>query len=409
MNKLFKNIRLLRKVLPAAVYDFQLRLRRISQNGSRRTASTPSSHFAHAPRLAQKSCISPRKDFPKKPNAILLALAILFCFLSLPVASAEQLVVPGTKSQISLKMEPAHPKPFQVVHFITESFSTDLNRSEIEWYLNGKLIKSGMGLKEFDTTVGNFGTKQEVRMVAKTSIGTLQSTAVLLPAQVDIFWQAHSFTPPFYKGKALPTHKSGITVVAAPHLVTTSGVALDPADLIYSWKENGVAKADKSGVGKSSYNVREISIMRGNVFIEVSVTAPTGPLQAVEKMMIYPEETPKVFLYENDPLEGIRYNRALSENFRLVNDEVTIEAIPYFFGTQNKESYDIVYGWSLNGTPITNNDTAQGAVTLRQTGESGFASLNVHVRHRKNLLEAVTTKLSLEFGKPSPKPFSPTP
>ena len=65
-NRMRRYNRPLQKVLPAAISDFWLRLPQASQNGSRRTTSTPSSHFARFRRLAQKSEISPRKDFLKK-------------------------------------------------------------------------------------------------------------------------------------------------------------------------------------------------------------------------------------------------------------------------------------------------------------------------------------------------------
>ncbi len=335
-----------------------------------------------------------------KKNTLILVLTALFCLSFTLDASAQQMTIPGTKAQISLKIAPAHPKPFDTVHLIAESFSTDLNRSTINWYVNGKLVKSGVGQKELDTTVGDFGTKQDVRMAAKTSLGMLQSTVTLQPAEVDLFWQAHSFTPPFYKGKAQPTHKSGVTVVASPHLVTAKGVAIDPHDLIYMWRENGTAKADKSGIGRNSYELREISIMRGNATVDVSVTAPAGTLEAVGTVVIYPE-TPKLLLYEHDPLEGIKYNKALTETFELVNDEVTVEAMPYFFGTQNKEGSDMIYTWKVNNQTVENNTAAQGSITLRQTGESGLASVSLNARHRNNQLESVATGLSFKFGKNS--------
>lgn len=342
-----------------------------------------------------------------KKNYVIYFLAALMCMSITPVTHA-QLTVTGSGSKINVKMRPTNPKPYDTVHFVAESFSTDLNRSTLEWSVNGKSIRSGKGLKEFDTMVGKLGTKTEVQLTAKTDIGILDTKILLQPTQVDLVWQANSFTPAFYKGRALPTHKSGITVIAIPTLVTSTGARLDPNDLLYTWKENGTVQGDKSGKGRSSYIVKEISIMRGYASVEVIVAAPTGTLQGSESVAIRPE-TPKIVLYEHDPLEGIKYNRALVGTYTLAHEEITVESIPYFFGTLDRESSDIIYDWTLNGQKVENNTSKQGSLTLRQTGESGFAALNLQVHHKKNLLEAASERLSLEFGEKNTKGFAPVP
>ncbi|TSC61690.1 MAG: Uncharacterized protein G01um101448_207 [Parcubacteria group bacterium Gr01-1014_48] len=342
-----------------------------------------------------------------KKTCIISLFVALACF-SLASFARAQFSAPGTGSKLDLKVEPQNPKPYVTVHFIAESFSTDLNKATLDWYVNGKLIKSGKGVKEFDTTVGKLGTKTEVRLSAKTEIGTLGAKVLLQPAQVDLVWQANSFTPPFYKGRALPTHKSGVTVIAIPTLITATGARLDPSDLLYTWKENGTVQGNKSGRGRSSYVVHEISIMRDSALVEVSVAAPSGTLQASGAVGVRPE-TPKIVLYEHDPLEGIKYNKALIGTYPLVNEEVTLESMPYFFGTLDREGSDILYNWSLNGVKVENDASRQGSLTLRQTGESGFATLTLNVNHRKNLLESVSERLSLEFGGMNTGGFAPTP
>ena len=142
--------------------------------------------------------------------------------------------------------------------------------------------------------------------------------------------------------------------------------------------------------------------------VSVTVSAPTDNLQAVETVAIGPE-MPKLVFYEHHPLEGIKYNKALSSAYKLVNDEVTIEAVPYFFGTSNKESSDLVYEWNLNGGRIDTDKSKQGSVTLRQAGKSGTAELNARVVHRKNLLESSSQKISLQFEGSTNTTFSPQP
>ena len=347
------------------------------------------------------------KNSPKYLRLLLymfLSSVVFFPYFS--ISFAQQLPLSGMGGTISLKADPANPRPYDKVHLVAESFSTDLNRSTIQWFIDGKLSKSGKALKEFDTEVGKLGTKKEIRMVATTPIGTLKAMVVLRPAQVDLLWQAHSFTPPFYKGKAHATHKSGVTVVAIPHLVNSKGIELSPQDLVYTWKENSKVQGDKSGLGKTSYFLKEISIMLPYALVSVTVSAPTDNLQAVETVAVGPE-MPKLVFYEHDPLEGVKYNKALSSTYKLVNDEVTVEAVPYFFGTFDKESSDLVYEWNLNGTRITTDESKQGSITLRQAGQGGTAELNTRVTHRKNLLESSSQKISFQFEGSTNTTFSP--
>ena len=326
---------------------------------------------------------------------ILIGL-LFFCFA--PAATAEQRIITGAQSKISLKMEPGYPKPHENVHFVLESFSTDLNMATVQWFVDGKPVKSGKALLEFDVTVGGLGSKTEVRAaVASTNIGSLPVTVTLQPAQVDLIWQSHSYTPAFYRGKAYLTQKSGALIVAMPSFITTSGVLLDPQDLIYTWTVDTVVKGDKSGRWKNTFRVDDVSIVRGDKMVQVLVKAPSTAL-AASQTIIVAMEMPILAFYEHDPLEGIKYNRALKGTYKLVNEEVTIEAVPYFFSTPYKETAELSYGWNLNGKAIETQETKHGAVTLRQTGESGYATLNLNVHHVRNPLEAVFGKLVLEFG-----------
>ena len=142
--------------------------------------------------------------------------------------------------------------------------------------------------------------------------------------------------------------------------------------------------------------------------VSVTVSAPTDNLQAVETVAIGPE-MPKLVFYEHHPLEGIKYNKALSSAYKLVNDEVTIEAVPYVFGTFDKEGSDLVYEWSLNRSRINTDESKQGSVTLRRAGEGGTAELNARVTHRKNLLESSSQNISLQFEGSTATTFTPQP
>jgi len=341
----------------------------------------------------------------------MLALSLIlvsFFVVAVPVVQG-QLTIGGTQSKIALKIEPAQPRPFDELTIIVESFSTDLNRASIEWFIDGKSVQSGKGDKELKTIAPALGAKKEIRVVAGTAdIGTLRVTAIIRPAEVNLLFQANTYTPPFYKGKALPTHKSGVRVVAIPNLVTSAGAKISAKDAIYTWKENGTVQGDKSGRGKDSYAVKEISIMRGHALVSVEVSSPDRTVQAAETIVIRPQ-TPKIVLYENNPLEGIKYNKAITGTYSLVNEEVTLQAIPYFFGVLDKEASELQYKWSLNNQPVEAAEFTQSGITLQKGEESGTAKVLLQINHKSNVFEVASRSFLIEFGNTSPGFFPTTP
>ena len=72
------------------------------------------------------------------------------------------------------------------------------------------------------------------------------------PSDIDLLWEAmDSYTPPFYKGKALPSTESQIKIVAYPN---TSGLSnTNQKNISYTWKNNYDTVGSASGYGKSKY------------------------------------------------------------------------------------------------------------------------------------------------------------
>jgi len=97
-----------------------------------------------------------------------------------------------------------------------------------------------------------------------------------------------------------------------------------------------------------------------------------------------------VRLHENDPLLGIRFDRAVTSPFAIPGAEKTLYAAPYSFPTSKGP---VVLKWFLNGASAQTGS----AITLRPTGTgAGTASLSVTA----STGDAVTAvnSLSLKFG-----------
>ena len=68
-----------------------------------------------------------------------------------------------------------------------------------------------------------------------------------IDTRTDVLWEAlDSHTPPFYKGKPLPSNESYIRAVAI------SG-SFNPRTTTYTWNRGGKTVASASGLGKSAF------------------------------------------------------------------------------------------------------------------------------------------------------------
>jgi hypothetical protein len=147
----------------------------------------------------------------------LLTLALLTPSLGFINAQSLQ-SLSGQTNSLVIETDPVRPEPNQTVTVSIESYATDLSRSTISWYLNNVLTKEGTGLKQFTFKTGRAGSVSNILIVVKTSEGALlQETLNIHPASLDLVWEAQSYTPPFYKGKAFYPYQGTVKVVAMPN------------------------------------------------------------------------------------------------------------------------------------------------------------------------------------------------
>src|SRR3989344_1794163 len=183
----------------------------------------------------------------------LFALATLLFGLA-PAQAQEiqiqQVGLPG--EQLAINLSPSVPGPNETVTAKAESFSTDLNRATLSWYVNGKLVAQGLGEKEIEFTTGDIGKTTTVTLSASLSSGQqIQKTLSLVPADVDLILEARSYTHPFYKGRSLPPPNAPITLVAVPHFKSTGGQRLSDRNLIYTWRDGVTVLGNLSGTGRN--------------------------------------------------------------------------------------------------------------------------------------------------------------
>ncbi len=289
---------------------------------------------------------------------------------------------------------PEYPGPYQDVQINIDSYTTKLDSNVISWFVDGKLITKGTGLKSFTTKTGAIGTQKAVTVSVLASNGYVtQQKITLSPAAVDLIWQAQSYTPPFYKGKALIPHQGAVVVSAEP-TIYQAGKRVPPSQLIYKWKQEDTALPDQSGYGKNSVII-EPKLPLDAQKISVEVSTVDGKIKAGNYVRLT-SQNPTVILYPEDTLTGIRSQQALMIGHSIQKDS-RISAIPYFFSTTKRLSTSIQYNWSLNGQ-----ETSQHAPTITLgfgSQPKGDAYIQLEVKHATKIFQSTDTQLPISFDK----------
>ncbi len=331
-----------------------------------------------------------------------LFLKVTLIFSLAFILSATSLHAQG--NQINFDVAPQVPAPYDNVIVSITNFSTDLDRSQISWLLNGKAQQSGIGVKSFTFTAGAKGTISTVTVKVQPTNGPLlQSSITIIPQDVDILWEAKTYTPPFYKGKALHTTEADLFFVAIANFVTSKGVPVNPSTLVYKWSQDGTVLADRSGYGRNTFSYTG-TILSKPVTMTVEVSTLKNDSRARKSITVTPEATMAI-LYENSPVYGILFNRAATDSFPLTAKEGKFEVFPYYFSGKNRSDADIQYSWKLNSAPLLVSKNQHSMVFRNETDGSGTALVNVSISNLSKLLQNASAQLSIVYGSDSLKKF----
>jgi len=327
-------------------------------------------------------------------NSTKVLILVMVLFLSAGMLSNAQ--TPSSSSSFSVEATPQTPGPYERVDLGLSSFSIDLNRSTISWFINNELVRSGIGKKTFSFTTGALGETSKVTVsVNSGALGNINQTISITPSEIDLLWETVGvYTPPFYKGKALPTSQSLIRVVAIPHLKISGGNELSSDSLIYKWKKNNKYRDfnEQSGYGKNSV-VFKRDLLRQSEIVEVEVVSSNGGLSGYNSVF-FEQHSPEILFYEQNPLEGVIYEKALDEEFDMKSNEVTIVAEPYFFSTNSRENTNLSFEWSLNNK-VLDSELNKGSITFRTDGGVGASKISLGVKHLVKFLQFTNKTLNI--------------
>ena len=278
---------------------------------------------------------------------------------------------------VDITINPEIPRPNQTISARLSGVLVDLDQSDIYWYLDDEIQKHGVGEKNFSFTSGEVDEKTVLDVIVMIPDGRridLQRT--IAPMEVDLLWETDTYTPPFYRGKALPTYKSSIKVVAILNSKNTD------IKFIYTWSIDDLNPI----VGAAGYNrtkfVTAGSYAGYNRSVNVSMVSFDKSKKVKNEIKIR-SVAPELILYENNSLRGTLLNKALHKTEEIMENEFSIKAEPYFMTTG--EMKNVKYDWAINNVKIESEDARDKVITFIKPGDgSGKAFLQAYTKNMAN-------------------------
>jgi len=335
----------------------------------------------------------------KKIFLISLSLLSIFICTKAIAQNTSTLSIPAQISeiqeQIDINVEPGVPNPGDSIKISLEAYGTDLTKADITWKIDGVVFQKGRGLIEINTIAGIAGSAKKIDVSIIPMNGPqIDKSVTIAPEKVDLVWEAKTYTPPFYKGKALFTPQTKVVVVAFPNFKANGTIGIEPGGLTYNWLDNITTVPEYSGYGKN-FILFEGSILHDSHTITALVTSDTSA-QSNAFVDLAPFQ-PNVLVYEDSPLYGVLTNKALPISFFLTNSEITLTSYPYYFGFKLKNDADSKYTWSMNGADITG--TNQPSMVFKATSDkAGKTTVGIDVQSVSNFLVEASQSLNISFG-----------
>jgi len=341
--------------------------------------------------------------FSLAPLSVLISVLV---FASpVPLSAQFNPLAPGALTTFEANVSPELPGPQEQTVIDLLSSSLDLNRAHISWSEDGKIQTEGVGLTRFSFTTKGLGSATSI--VIRVSSAGVETTKELTirPGSVDLIWESDGYTPAFYRGKSPTTPGSNLTFVAMPHLRSSStGADIASTNVVFRWSKNGTVLGSLSGTGKNV--LRLTAPVTGSMTVRVEVSSQDENLKAASEIQVG-VENPRILFYEDDPVLGVRFERAVSNSLILSKHEERLVAIPFGFSARTRGSEDLLYQWKVGNVPLETKAGEKDAIVISGGANSGTAAISLTIDHAVQFMQnAVRALTATAEGGSEANPFS---
>ncbi len=278
---------------------------------------------------------------------------------------------------IGMKVTPEIPGAFQNVEIELESYLTNINRAFITWKKNGVVVIAKYGQRKFNFSTGDVGEviTIDIEMIL-TSGEFIKKKLIVNPSEINLVWEGvNVYTPPFYRGRALPTSEGFFRVFAIPQIKNIAQLT-SVDNYVFTWKRNDKVLQNASGHNKNGLLLEQDYL---NPVEKIEVVGQNNATGAVAHGNIdVTVFQPKILLYDRDPIYGIDWSHELGSSFNVSISDKTILAAPYFFSPKNPLSDLLKYTWSINDDTI-NTPVIKNMLTIKSGQNKGVANVKLKI------------------------------
>jgi len=170
---------------------------------------------------------------------------------------------------------------------------------------------------------------------------------------IDLIWEAKTYTSPLYDGKPLAVPNSQINIILIP-----LNNELTKKTYIYNWYINSNPQGyrlqtDQSGPGKQSFSFLTKVTNRNTERIDLEILDPNSEDLIYTKSINIPIIKPEIKIYNSDNQKNLINLKNSSIKTTLNYNETKnyyFNALPFFFSVNNLNQ--INYQWFIDSQPI---------------------------------------------------------
>ncbi len=324
-----------------------------------------------------------------------LKRAIIFIIPTVLLAIVGFLPQSTNAASFSIKLSSSSPQPNTTITAQTQTYQFDDNRANIIWQIDGKTVAQGLGANTITLQSPDMGKTKKITAYVTTVDGDKGSQSLYLTVHdVDFLVDALTYVPPGYRGRALSTPQSSVRISAIPYLFK-NGKKLPPETLIYEWFFDSKKNTQASGANKTSFIAPLLD--SDDHLLSLKLSDMTNEITFEKGIILTAKNiSPEIIFYEDNPLEGPIYARALSGELKLTQGAINLRAEPFYFST--KDNSNLTYTWNMNNQ-LTSAGEKPNILNLKAPENfAGETAINLTIKNMVSLLQSADAALRIIFG-----------
>lgn len=330
--------------------------------------------------------------FAGMTSVVGIMIAAILIFLTTGIPARAQ-IIPTALSIAATPRAPAPGEPVQV-RAATPSISKDA--LVFSWMIDGKPRPdlSGLGADTVQLTAGALGSTLRVGVAVRQGSKAIGSTSLVIPvSRLSIAWFAETYTPRWYRGKALPVEQSTVDITAIPEVII-NGKTIAPENLIYHWSYDDQDNIQE-GVGKRSFRIRTRDFPQSSHDIRLVVEDASHTLYQEGRLFILTTE-PQGEIYALTPSGGIAAHMALQNFYAPTRGSYDFVFEPFFFPITTRSA--LSYQWSVNNAPLIGTPENPYFLTIDGTQQQGTqANISLSAKSSSAYIPSVYRSFTMSF------------